>query len=295
MADIRGIDIDKLAKGFADEEFVFKQFVTVTPTAAREIRWYQKTSGVLTSVTTTGMTGNLISNTDQLALPTVIEQSWTRNTSYVRKYFVESPLLSDEDIKDSDIDVLATNIRDLTRAVASQVDTRIWNVLTENTGGTTPMTIPVNALMSVAVAAWTDLTNGNPIRDILSGSAAIRAQGYDISDMVLLMNAASYKNLLTNLITVKGSSIPAFSSDKVQSGVLMNILGHKVVVSQNVTAGYVAQFPNKAAATWKTFVPITARTVEDVGRGVKIRVWEEGECILHDPKCVHLLSGCGST
>ena len=157
------------------------------------------------------------------------------------------------------------------------------------------MTIPLNANYSVAVAAWTDLTNGNPIRDILSGAAAIRAQGYDISDMVLLMNAASYKNLMTNLITVKGSSIPAFSSEKVGSGVLMNILGHKVVVSQNVTAGYVAQFPNKAAATWKTFTPITARTIEDVGRGQKIRVWEEGEAILHDPKSVHLLSGCGAS
>ena len=42
------------------------------------------------------------------------------------------------------------------------------------------------------------------------------------------------------------------------------------------------------AATWKTFTPITSRTVEEVGIGTKIRVWEEGECLLTDPKCVHL-------
>jgi len=296
QAEIRGIDIDKLVKGFAEELFIFKQFVNQTSTSAREIRWYSQTSTVLTGTTTTGITKNLISNVSQLSSPTLVEKSWTRNTSYVRKYFVESPIISDEDVKDSDIDVLAQNLRQLTRSIASAVDVRIWNVLTENTGESTTLhTIPVNANYSVAVAQWSDLTNGNPIRDILSGAAAIRAQGYDIADMVLLMNAASYKNLLTNLITVKGSSIPAFSSEKVGSGVLMNILGHRVVVSQNVTPGYIAQFPNKASATWKSFTPITARTVEEVGIGTKIRVWEEGEAILTDPKSVHLLSGCGTT
>ena len=45
QAEIRGIDIDKLAKGFADEQNVMKKFVTLSKTKAREIRWYQKESG----------------------------------------------------------------------------------------------------------------------------------------------------------------------------------------------------------------------------------------------------------
>src|SRR3990167_9797961 len=115
MAEIRGIDIDKLAKGFADEEFIFKQFLTVTTTSAREIRWYQKTAGTLDSTDTTGITASQIANVSHGALPVVIEQSWKRNTSRVQKYFVESPWISFEDIRDSDPDVLATNVRDLTR------------------------------------------------------------------------------------------------------------------------------------------------------------------------------------
>jgi len=47
MQDIRGIDIDKLAKGFADEENDFKNITTLSTTSAREIRWYKKTSGFL--------------------------------------------------------------------------------------------------------------------------------------------------------------------------------------------------------------------------------------------------------
>jgi hypothetical protein len=88
MAEIRGIDIDKLAKGFADEEIKLKRFVTITNTSAREIRWYQKTSGFLTNSASTAITTSQIANVDFGARPVVAEQSWTRQTSYVRKYFV---------------------------------------------------------------------------------------------------------------------------------------------------------------------------------------------------------------
>lgn len=284
MQDIRGIDIDKLAKGFADEEFIFKQFLTVTTTSAREIRWYQKTSGVLDSSDTTGITASQIANVAQLARPVVVEQSWTRQTSYVRKYIVESPLISSEDIKDSDIDVLATNIRDLTRAVASQVDTRIFNVVTESLS---PSSINTTAATGTG---WDDGTNGNPILDLLTGARKIRAQGYDIANLVLIINPIEYQNLLNFLISTKGSSIPQFASDKVESGVLMRLLGHKVVVSNNATTDYALQMVPQRAATWKSFMPITAVSIVEPGIGTKIRVWEEGECILTDPKAVHLIT-----
>ena len=281
MSEIRGIDIDKLAKGFADEEFVFKQFLTVTPTSAREIRWYQKTTGVLDSTDTTGITASQIANTSHLSLPTVVEQSWTRRTSYVRKYFVESPWMSYEDLSDCDPDILATNVRDLTRAVANQVDSRIYSILSTQ--------LPLSG--SAAGGGWDDGTNGNPIADLLSGSANIRAQGYDISNLVLLVKPSDYKNLLNWLIAVKGSSIPSFASQKVENGVLMNIVGNKVVVSNNCSGGYAVQIVPQRVGTWKTFTPITAQTKDEVGIGKKIRVWEEGEMLLTDPYAGHITWG----
>src|SRR3990167_10626942 len=133
MADIRGLDIDKLAKGFADEENILKSFVTVSTTKAREIRWFQKTSGFLDSTDTTAITASQIANTSFKARPVTVEQSWTRKTSYIRKYFVESPMISMEDINDTDVDILATNVRDLVRAVERQVDSRIYTVLSTGT------------------------------------------------------------------------------------------------------------------------------------------------------------------
>ena len=291
QAEIRGIDIDKLAKGFADEASLLKQFVTKSSTKAREIRWYQKTSGFLDSTDTTAITLSQIANVSERSLPVVVEQSWTRNTSYVKKFFVESPTISDEDIKDSDIDILATNVRDLVRAVANQVDIRIYSVIIEAAAATPTTPNPTNTLTTAAVAdGWDDAVTGNPIKDIMTGNRKIRAQGYDTSSIVLYINPIEHENLLNYLINVKGSSIPSFSSEKVKTGVLMELLGNRVVVSQNATTDYALQFIPQRSATWKSFMPITSVVMSDPGVGKKIRVWEEGECLLTDPKSVHQIT-----
>jgi len=283
MADLRGMDVDKLAKGFADEEFIFKNFLTVTPTSARELRWYQKTAGVLDSTDTSGITASQLVGVAWGALPPVVEQSATRMTSYVKHFIVESPWFSDADVRDTDLDMLAINIRDLTRAIANQVDYRILDVLS----GT------VNLSGSAAGTGWSDGTNGNPFLDLLSGSTEIRANGYDISGTVAWVHPQNYKACLNYFVTTKGSSIPAFSSEKVTDGVLTKIANVRIVVSNNATRGQVLMITPQRSATWKTFTPITAVTETKPLIGVKIRVAEDGEVIFTDPKSAYLIKGVG--
>lgn len=284
QADIRGLDIDKLAKGFADENLVLKNFVTTSSTAAREIRWFQKTAGFLDSTDTSGITATQLKGVPAKALPVVVEQSWTRQTSYVKKYFVESPMISEEDIKDCDIDILATNVRDLVLAVQNQVDTRIYNVLTEN--------LSVSTIQTVAAVddGWDDVATGNPILDLLNAKQKIRAYRYNPEGAVLYINSIEHKNLVNFLISVKGSSIPGYSSEKIKTGVVMEILGLNVVVSENATTDYALVFVPQRAATWKEFMPLTTAIITEPGIGRKIRCWEEGECLLTDPKAVCLIT-----
>ena len=282
--DIRGINIDKLAKGFADEENVFKKFVTVSKTSAREVRWYSKTAGFLDTPDTTAITTSHIPNVAERAQPFVVEQSWTRTTSYVKKFFVESPTISEEDIRDTDVDILATNVRDLVRAVARQVDSNIYNTITESQ-------TPVNIQTAAATGTgWDDTTTGNPILDILTGKKNLRTYGYNPEGAVIAMDSIAHRDLLNWLINVKGSSIPSFSVEKVKSGVVMEILGCNVVVSENVVTDSVAMWIPNRAATWKQFMPLTSVVITDPGIGRKIRVWEEGVCLLTDPKAVHLIT-----
>jgi len=299
QAEIRGIDIDKLAKGFADEANVMKKFVTLSKTKAREIRWYQKTSGFLDTTDTTGMTLSRM-GTDQLAQPEVIEQSWTRQTSYIKKFFVESPTISNEDISDSDIDVLATNVRDVVRAVERQVDQRIIMILTNAAAATptTPLTdtTTYGAVQTTAsVDEWDTGATCKPITDIMNAKQKIRSMGYDPEGCIMGMNSIEHKLLLTYLIETKGSSIPSWSSEKIKSGVVMELLGTNIVVSENFTTDWVTLWVPDRALTWKEFSPIKSVVMDDPGIGKKIRCWEHGEGLLTDRNAVFVISNTGVT
>ena len=292
MAEIRGIDIDKLAKGFADEDNIMKKFVTNSKTSAREMRWYQKTSGFLDVADTSGITNTQISPMAEKARPFVMEQSWTRQVSYVKKFIVDSPWISVEDIKDSDIDVVGTNTRDVVRGVSRKVDLRIFSILFNALASTPtqPLTDANTVNTTASVDGWDQTATMNPILDILNGEQKIRSFGYQPKGGILGMNSIEHKFLISYLINVKGSSIPSFSSARMQDGVILEILGWNVVVSEHFTTDWVYQWIPGRAATWKAFMPITAKVLDDPGIAKKIRVWEEGECILTDPKAVHVIS-----
>ena len=281
QANIRGLDIDKVVKGFGQFEYIFKADLAVSTTTGDSIRWYSRTATDLTATAPT-----TISNVAALATPVTLEQSWTRNVSYTRKYMAEV-FISIEDIRTADIDVLAGQLQAITRAVTKQVDSRIFNVVTGN------LAIP-NATTGINMVttsgAWTSGTN-SPVWDILKAKEVLwTSGGYNPASAVLWISPTDHTNLMNWLIDAKGSSIPQVSSEKIRSGVVMNLLGVDIKVSPNVTADYAVLIIPKVAATWKTAVGLTSAVVEDAGLGKKIRVWEDGEVILTDPKAVCLIS-----
>ena len=294
QADIRSINIDTLAKGFADlEPNVIKSFVAKATTKAREIRWFQKTSGFLDTPTTDDTSISLMTNTAAGARPFVTEQSWTRNTSFVKEFMVESPMLSDADLKDNDVNLLTTTTRDLGRGIQRKVGLRMFQILTNALAATPtlPLTGSVTVQTTVATAdGWNDAVTGDPITDILNGQQKIRAQGYNSKEGIIAMNSLEHKFLLQYLINVKGSSIPSFSTEKVKSGAVMEILGNNLLVDEIFTTDWVYQWVPNRAATWWSFTPLTSVQIVEPLIGVKIRVKEEGELILHDPNAVHIIS-----
>lgn len=92
------------------------------------------------------------------------------------------------------------------------------------------------------------------------------------------------------LIAVKGSSIPSFASQKITDGVVMELLGLRVVVSENATTDYAVVFVPQRAVTWKSFSKITSAVIDEPLIGKKIRVGESGEALLTDPKAVFCIT-----
>lgn len=279
MAEIRGIDVVKAIRGFADEALVLRKFVGSATATAEEIRYYTRGTGYLDSTDTTDITASQI-KTATGSRPVIVEQNWTRNTSFVNKYFVESPWIREEDTKGTDVDVFTGNLEALPLAVENQIEQAIYSSLSTGTG----------VLTGASTAPWDTVATCNPILDMLTAEQAIRAYRYKASRFVLYINSVEYKNLINYIISVKGSSIPSFATEVAKSGVMMSLLNFDIVVSENATTDQALVFIPKVCGTWKSFTPFTTAVLEDKGIGKKIRCWEEGIFILHDPKTCYRIS-----
>lgn len=283
MADIRGLNIQKEAIYYENEALILKNLIRVENTPNRQIRYYQKTSGFLT----VSAPGSL--KVAEGARPFVLKSSWTRNTAYTKKYFVESELITMEDETDNDVQVFRNNLQDLTEAISYDVDSDIWDVISESQS-------PTNINSVTSNADWDAASGQDPIEDIEEAKQKIREQTKkQIKNGVLLLNAKSAKDLFVWLISAKGANIPQFSSEQLKSKTLMNIGGLNVIVSENVTADYAMVGDLSQAAAFKQFKPLTTYIVNDEGIGRKIRVSEHGICILEKPKFLSLISGIDST
>ena len=284
MQDIRGLDIDKLAKGFADEAYVFKSDCQIAQMNGDSVRWYAKTAGTLSAVTPSAT-----SNVGRLSMPTNLEVSWTRNLSFIKKYFV-SGFISMEEINTADLDVLATTIRDLTRVISRDVDVDIFDVMTENFRTTQYLTSTNINYVQVA-APWNtaSFTNVDIVADIMQAKRKIWSNSYNPEGASLYLSPLDYEKMVTWLISSKGSSIPGFSSEKIATGTVLQILGLNVKVSNNVTASGALIVIPQVATTFRQGDSTTAKSVEDPGLGTKIVVWESGIAYNTDPKAICIL------
>lgn len=283
QADIRDIFIDRLVKGFADEELVFERFVTSGPTSAREIRWVQKTSGFLTSPTTTGFTDDMIETAEGVR-PVALAQSWTRNTSYVKMWKAETETISEEDIRDNMVDILGAHLRDVTRAVMKKVNDHIWDILTESQSAS-----DINSVTTTSVGGdqWDAASFAAEIAvDVERAKRLIRTNNYEPSH--LFVSPTDYESIVTWLIS-KGAQAPSIGNSLTSTGQITTLFGLTLVVSNSVTADYAAVAAPKQAVTYRKFMPLRSATIEDPMIGIKVRVAEEGIAMLNDPKAVTLI------
>ena len=281
MQDIRGLDIDKTVKGFALTEFIFKNDCNIVSLNGDSVRWYQETSADLTATSPSA-----VSNISPLSIFPTLEPTWTRQVSYPKKYGAES-FMSMEDMKSADIDVMARTLLRLTRAVVKQVDSDIWDVITESQSASL-----INEVVTTSVGGdqWDAASGQDPLKDLMRAKKLIEDQGYNADGATLYLSPLDYESLVVWLISDKGSSIPNFSSEKVTTGTVMQIVGLNVKISVNVTADYAAVVVPKVACTYRQFSPITSVAIEEKGIGTKLRVWEMGIATLTDPKAVTLIT-----
>ena len=278
QALIRGLDIDKASKDMFEEALIFKKEVKLESTSSREIRWYQKTSGYLTATSPAK-----ISAIAYGARPFVLRQTWTRNTSHTKKYLLDSEMIDMEDETDSDVQVFLNTAEDLTAAVANDLDGDIWDVASENQA-------PSDINDVTSTAAWDAASGQNPYEDVAEAEELIRQQTKRNPTLKIYLNAHDHKSLKVWLVTVKGSSIPGFSSQLVENKQLLVFDSKQVIISENVTTDFAMVANLERGVTYKEFMGLRAWIITEEGIGKKIRIGTNGIALLVRPKYIALIS-----
>ena len=282
MADLFGQQINRMAKGFGNFKYTFINECQTNKMKGDSIRWFAKTAGVMTA-TAPSVTANVSPG----ARPTQLEQSWTRNTSYKQTFFVEGTL-DDEDINDSEIDILAPTIQDLTENIVSVRDAHIWDVMSE---GQSPSEIQTFATTAAGGDQW-DAANyaADPIADLNRAKRLLKTEGYESNGATLLLDVVGYESLVNWLISGKGSSIPGFSSEKIKTGIVLQILNLNVKESLNVTTDKALVIVPKRAVTYSESKGITATITKDEQISRTIRIKTSGVAYRTDPKAIVLIT-----
>ena len=272
QALIRGINLDKKARNYQNEESIFYKEVNVQKSSSREIRYYQRTSGYLSATSPASIV------IAEGATPFVLETSWTRNTSYTKKYSLDSPMITVEDEKDSEVKVFMDNLEEITGAVVNQRDSDIWDIATESQSASN-----INSVTTTA--AWDAASGQDPMEDVAEAIQKIREQTKrKVISPKLYVSAKGEKDLKVWITSIKGSSWSELSSKMVVDGILTRFGGCTVVVSENVTADYALVGELKKSTEYFEFFSLTTAIITKQLVGRKLRVMTNGIAVLTRPK-----------
>ena len=280
QVDLRAENISKIVTGFALQAYKLKQLCAESSSSSWKESYYVEGSTELT-----GGTGSAVKGIPRLANFPYGEPNWTKTSSYLEKYGMEGQI-SWEDANTDEIDVQQRTLLRISRAVASAVDSQINAVII--TACAAANTFALTALYEWDAVA---IANRDPVGDLLKAKRYISVDNYDIDDGsgYVVMHPTQYEQLLGNSKVVNN---PTFKgADVVQNGVVGQIVGLKIIVSNNVTAKTIYVVKAKDALTWKSAAGLTVRTIENPGISILIRAWEVGVCQVPNPNAMCSITG----
>ena len=282
MADLRAENVERAVKGFALQEYRFKQLLMVNNSNSWQESYFQETAADLEA----GLTRN-VKGIPRLAKFPYGEVTFTKKPSYLAKYGMEG-VISWEDERTNNVDVIARTLLRIARAVTKSVDAEIWDVLSESQSPSL-----INTLAIAAGSEWNSATlaNRDPIQNILDSKAEIEIDNYDPDNGrgFLLLGTTDFANLLGNANVRNAGQF--YTDDVTRNGVVGRMLGLTIIKSNNVTADFAMVGIAKECGTWKAAQPLTVVTIDDPGIKTTIRAWEVGQIQVVNPDAICKITG----
>ena len=268
MQDIFGLDIEKFVQGVEKFTYNFLEEFQKTSMKGDQKRFWTKSPVRLAALTSPSATKDVSPG----SRPATMEVGWNVTNVFVKKYFVEG-FLDAEDISDAEIDTFGTTMQDLTERIVRDRDIDLYNIMSEDQS---PSAIQTFATTAVGGDQW-DAANyaADIIKDFNRAIRLIQAAGFK-DKIRAVMDPIAYEHLKNWLISGKGSSIPGFSSEKIKSGVVLELLNVSIKVSTEAVTDNVLFTIGPRAQSYAEAEALTGNTEVDPGKGRNLRVWTRG-------------------
>jgi len=274
-SDLRAENINKAVIGFAMQQYKFKQVCLVQSSSSWKETFFKEGATELTATGTQGIEG-----IPRLASFPYLEPTWEEVNARHVKHAGEG-VISWEDARTNEIDVMARTLLRIGRAIAKSVDDAIYSAWIADSDINT----------AAAVANWDDATEANqkPITDILRGIRDVSEDNYDVLENgFLLLSPHDYAQLMLNSKVINNPSFK--TADVVSNGRVGQIAGLTIIVSNSVPADEALIIKGQTASTWKTASPLKTAVIEDQGIKFTIRGWEIGVTVVTNPKAIHRIT-----
>lgn len=272
-AALRHEYIDRAVKAVALMEYKLKTLCTIDSSSAYTESYYRETN-----TDPTGGTGSPVRGIPRGADFPFGLVSWTKVSALIQKYGMEGQITYEDQIQ-GNVPMIQRTILRIGRAVALAIDTQIEALIGASFG---------NTLAITAGSEWNSATiaNRDPVKDILDAIQLMRADNLDPlnGNGYLLVNGTDYTNIISNSKILNN---PTFkTAANVENGVVGEICGLKIMVSEVVTADAAYVVIAKEALTWKQQTALQVIQIQNEGISTTIRAFELGAPLLVSPNAV---------
>lgn len=249
-ADLRTEVIDRVVKGFALRNYIFKDSLIIDKTNA-----WKNTFSTEGSAELTGGTGSSIKGVPRGANFPYVEPNWVQSSARLEKYAAEGTILWEDEIT-NDVPVISRTLLRIARAVTKTVDDEIFAQVVAHAG---------NEEAIDADSEWNSATiaNRDPIQDLLNAIARINKHDYDVRKQggELWLNNDDYANLLGNN-NVKNAG-QFYTKNVTRTGTVEFLLNLRLKVSNSVTDDNAVIVIPKLIGTWKAAHVLSVETIND--------------------------------
>ncbi len=275
FAELRAENVNRAVIGFALMEYKFKQVCLIQSSSSWKETFFKEVAAELS-----GAGSRTIKGVSRLAAFPYLEPTWVETNARHLKHAGEG-VVSWEDAKTNEIDVMARTLLRIGKAIAKSVDDAIYTALIGDTDINT----------AAAVATWDSATaaDRDPIRDILTGIQTIAEYNYDVLENgFLLLSPKDYRNLLMNSKVINNPSFK--TADVVSNGKVGQICGLTIIQSNSVPADEALIVKGGMACVWKTAMTLTSETIIDPLIKYTIRAAEIGVPVITNPRAIHRIT-----